>query len=72
MNDFDPFRRLVNPAFTTGRPRSYSVDSHIPTDPLLPLRLNHRRLSSSLLKIPVLETIPEDPDFGDDIETLFK
>lgn len=80
QNDFDPFRRLQSRPFSTGRKRALSVDSHgirqrehQPLFPaLLPLRANHRRLSSSSLAIPTLEPImEEDPEFGDEIENIF-
>lgn len=67
QNDFDPFRRLPNQAFTPRRPRSMSVDARnngssaplVPLSPLLSIRSNHRRRSSSCLSIPNLDSIEE-------------
>lgn len=67
QNNFDPFRRLPNLPFN-GRPRSMSVGnrSSIQSAPI-----RQRRRSSCCLAIPTLQTIPEELDFGDDIEQLF-
>lgn len=72
QNDFDPFRRLANRAFTRGRPRAVSVDARSNNNdyqnndfaqflrslpPLPPIR---RRRSSSCLLVTDLDTIKEE------------
>lgn len=67
-NNYDPFMRTQNPAFTM-RKRSHSVNC-VPVAPSLMQSAAVRRRRPSFLAIPRLETI-EEIDFGDDLESIF-
>lgn len=74
QNNFDPFRRLPNLAFSlNGRPRSMSVDGYSTATAQRPPAVQRPVRRNSILLIPKLGTIKEeDMEFGDDIENLFK